>query len=177
MQHFYQMKILLKMKNMTYKRKIIKINFNSFKLKLTNKLYFLTESIMLNIYLIYTSSIETGDVDISKRIYTSFNKASEDIDLVIDEYITNRKSENNYQVINKEDFNIKKLNKDSTVKSGGYFFCKKKSNATIYKKIVTEGWWNGTKIEKIGKIGILSEINIPVDDKLLRFINVMMKNS
>ena len=126
---------------------------------------------MLNIYLIYVSSIETGDVNVSKRVYTSFGKAKDDIDGMIKQYVTDRKSENNYRIVNKSEFDVKKLNKDSSMSIGGYFFCKKNSSSWIYKKVVVEGRiWCGSKLEKVGKISILSEINIPVDKKLLRLI-------
>jgi len=132
---------------------------------------------MLNIYLIYVSSLETGDVDVSKRVYTNHGKAVEDIDIMIDQYVTDRKSDNNYKVFNKEDFDVKKINKDSTLGIGSYIFCRKKSTVWIYKKVVGDGRiWSGTKLEKVGKIGILSEVNIPVDKKLLRLIKFVQED-
>lgn len=126
---------------------------------------------MLNIHLIYVSSLETGDVEISRKIHTSFIGAVEDIDNVIQKYITDKKLENNFKILSKEEFDNKKLIKDTSLLAGGYCFRKKKSSVNIYKKIVIEGkLWNGYKIEKIGKMGIISDISIPVDNKLLQFV-------
>ena len=132
---------------------------------------------MLNIYLLYVSSLETGDVDVSQKVYTSFSKAVDNIDTMIHDYVTERNSENNYQIISKRDFNERKINKDPSISLGSYCFCKKKSSAWIYKKTVVEGkLWNSSKLEKVGKIGILSEINIPIDSKLLRLIKFYQFN-
>ena len=133
---------------------------------------------MLNVYLTYVSSLETGDVNISKRVYTNHGKAIDDIDSMIEQYVKDIKSENAYKVVLKEDFDIKKLNKDSTVPIGGYVFERKKSSVAIYKKAVVEGRvWNGSKLEKVGKIGILPEINIPVDKKLMKLIEAIQDGS
>jgi len=96
--------------------------------------------------------------------------AVEDIDNVIQKYITDRKV-TSHQILSKEEFDSKKLIKDPTLLGGGYCFRKKKSSVNIYKKTVIEGKiWNGYKIDKVGKIGVLSEISIPIDDKLLPLI-------
>ena len=129
---------------------------------------------MLNVYLIYVSSLETGDVDISKCVYTSYGKAIEEIDNMIQQYVTDRKAEKAYRIVSKDEFDRKKLNKDSTISVGSYIFRKKKSSAWIYKKVTVEGRiWNGSKLEKVGKIGVLPEINIPVDKKLLKLIHII----
>lgn len=120
---------------------------------------------MLNVHLIYVSSLETGDVEISRKIYTSFVGAVEDIDNVIIKYAEDRKA--NYKIVSKEDFDRKKLIKEQV----SLIFRKKKSSINIFKKIVNEGRvWNDYKLEKVGKIGILSEISIPIDEKLLQLI-------
>lgn len=129
---------------------------------------------MINIYLNYVSSLETGDVDVSEKVYTSFSRAVEGLDHMIQEYVGSRNAEKSYVVYSKEDFNLKKINKSSSVPTGTYLFRKKKSSVGIYKKVVEEGrLWNGSRIEKIGKMGILSEINIPVDKKLMRLIKLI----
>jgi len=133
---------------------------------------------MLNVYLIYITSLETGDVDTSKRVYTSFGKAISDMDNVVQQYISDLKIEHTHRIILKDQFDLKKLNKDTTIPLGGYVFKKKKSNVCIYKKVVVEGKvWNGSKLEKVGKIGILPEVNIPVDNKLLNYLKTIITNT
>jgi hypothetical protein len=133
---------------------------------------------MLNVYLTYVSSLETGDVEISDKVYISHGKAVDDIESMIQQYVSNRKCESSYKIVSNEDFEIKKLNKDATVPIGGYVFRHKKGTVYIYKKVIVEGRvWNGTKIQKVGKIGVLPEINIPVDRKLLKLIEEVQENS
>ncbi len=133
---------------------------------------------MLNVYLIYVSSLETGDVEISRKVYTSHGKAIDDIESMIQQYVSNRKSENAYKIISKEDFDVKKLNRDPEIPIGGYVFKQKKSDVCIYKKVVVEGRvWNGSKLQKVGKMGILPEINIPIDRKLLKLIETIQENN
>ena len=132
---------------------------------------------MLNIYLIYISSRETSDVNVIDKIYTSFRKATNDIDNVIQKYIKERYVENSSVIISKKDFSLKKLNINKELLVGGYCFKKKKNSATIYKKVLFPGRvWNSTQIELVGKIGILSEINIPIDNKLMRIIKLAAEN-
>ena len=64
---------------------------------------------MLNIYLIYVSSLETGDVNISKKIYTSFGKSLDDIDTTVQKYIKERKLEKLSIILSKDDFSEKGL--------------------------------------------------------------------
>jgi hypothetical protein len=132
---------------------------------------------MLNIYLIYVSSKETGDVDVHEKVYTSFSKAANDIDKVIEQYVKARGKKEDSRVIDKRDFSIKDLNSDKTFPVGGYCFKKKRSSAIIYKKVVCEGrLWNSTKIEMVGKIGLLSEINIPVDRRLIKIVQLAQED-
>ena len=133
---------------------------------------------MLNIYLIYVSSLETGNTEIFKNSYTSFNKALSEIDLMIDQYVIDRKAEKSFRVFLKEDFDIKKISRDISIPIDCYCFEKDKSTVNVYKKILIEGrFWNGAKLIRIAKIGILPEINIPVDSKLLRLINAVSEIS
>lgn len=127
---------------------------------------------MLNIYLIYISSIETGDVTIYPKVYSNFGRATNDIDLVIKSYVENKQLTDNYVIIPKDNFDEKKIRKESNTGEGYYYFKKMKSSVSIYKKEIIEGrLWNGSKLVKVGKIGISTEINIPVDDKLIRLVN------
>ena len=129
---------------------------------------------MLSLYLHYVSSMETGDVEVYKKVYTSFNKAIEDLDETILSYVSDRKAEKNYRIVGKDEFDLRKLKYDNTLPVGSYCFKKKKSSAWIYKKTVLEGRiWNGAKMDKIGKIGVLQEINVPVDTKLINLIRTI----
>jgi len=133
---------------------------------------------MLSVYLIYASSIETGDVNVFKNVYRSFTKATEDIDNMINKYIKDRNAEKISRIIPKEDFSLSVLNNDKTFLIGGYCFKKKKSSAVIYKKTLVEGrLWNSSKMILVGKIGLLSEINIPVNEKLIRLLNLISEDS
>ena len=126
---------------------------------------------MLNVYLVYVSSV-TGDVEVLKTVYTSFNKASEDLNTIIDQYIGNHKI-TSFRVFDKDIFDSKIIGKDTSIPVETYCFAKKTSEVLIYKKVVLEGrLWNGAKLDMRGKIGI-SEINIPVDQKLLRLIQTL----
>ena len=127
---------------------------------------------MLNVYLNYVSSLETGDVNVSKQIYTSHGKAAAGIDTMIQQYVSDKKIENYYRIINKENFDSKKISKDNTISNEEYIFKLNISSACIYKKILIEGrlWNGGFKLEKIGKIGVLPEINIPIDNKLIKLV-------
>ena len=125
---------------------------------------------MLNIYLINVSSLETGDVDIYEKVFTSFGSATKEIDTVIQKYISDKKIEKISKIYTKDDFSLKDINKDSTFPVGGYCFKKKKSSVLIYKKMVVEGkLWNGSKVDKVGKI-VINEINIPVTKKLIKLV-------
>lgn len=127
---------------------------------------------MLNIYMIYISTLETGDVDILPTVYTSFSQASNSIDGIINNYMTNIKV-NSYKILHKGVFDIKLLNKDEML-PGTYYFKKKTSGCWIYKKVLVEGrFWNGSKLVKVGKIGISSEINIPFDTKMVRLLETV----
>ena len=120
----------------------------------------------MNIYLICVASLETGDVDIFKNVYSSFGDAIKNIEEVIKEYLNDRNFDKSYKIVQKDDFNLKLLNKDSTLKVGSYCFKKKKSSVCIYKKVVVTGTlWNGEKFIKVGKISVLPEININYDNK------------
>jgi len=131
---------------------------------------------MLNIYLIYVSSTDIGDIDVVKKVYTSFGKATADIDNVIKQYTKERGVENLSRIVCKKDFSLKELNKDKTFPVGGYCFKKKRSSVTIYKKVLCEGrLWNSTEIELVGKIGLLPEINIPVDKRLIKIFQLALE--
>ncbi len=135
------------------------------------KLYDYIET-MLNIYLIYVSSLETGDVNIIDRVFTNFSKAVDNLDYTMEKYIKDRNAEKTSRIVLKDKFSEKDLRKDSTFIVDSYCFKKKKSSVWIYKKVIDEGrLWNAHKIERIGKIGILSEIHIPIDKKLLRLFD------
>jgi len=127
---------------------------------------------MLNVYVNYVLSLETGDVILFPKVYTSFRNASEDLDNTIGEY-TKEKKVDKYTIVSKDDFNPKLMKTDGN-NPGHYYFKKKISNAWIYKKVLVEGrLWNGSKLEKIGKIGVLPEINIPIDFKLVKLVNAV----
>ncbi len=123
---------------------------------------------MLNVYLVYVSSV-TGDVEVLKTVYTSFNKASEDLNTIVDQYVSDHKI-TSFRVFDKDTFDVKNISKDTAIPLETYCFAMKTSEVLIYKKVVLEGrLWNGAKLDMRGKIGI-SEINIPADQKLLRLI-------
>jgi hypothetical protein len=130
---------------------------------------------MLNVYVNYVLSLETGDVTIFPKVYTSFRNASEDLNNTIGEYMKEKKVDT-FTIVSKDDFNPKVIKNDGT-NPGHYYFKKKTSNAWIYKKVLVEGrLWNGNKLEKIGKIGVLPEINIPIDSTMVRLVNAVGKN-
>lgn len=130
---------------------------------------------MLNIYLVYVSSVE-GDVEMLRNVYTSFNKATEELNKIIDQYIADKKI-TSFRVYDKDSFDIKRISRDVSIPVNTYCFEMGKSTALIYKKNLIEGWMrNGAKLDLVGKIGITGEINIPVDQKLLRLIQAIQED-
>lgn len=115
---------------------------------------------MLNIYCIYFSSVKTGDVELYDEYFASFKDACKNINDAIEYYVKENGKEKSYIVMSKDEFDEKKINKDSDIKVGFLIFKKKNSNAVIYSKSVVEGrLWNGSKVKMIGKIGV-KEITI-----------------
>lgn len=117
---------------------------------------------MLNLYVIYISSMESGDVVTYDQLYNSHGKAQNGIDKAIQQYAQDRKS--SFVIKLKDEFDTKELVKDDSISVGTYCFKRKQSSACIYQKVLVEGrLWNGSKLVKVGKIGILPEISIPAN--------------
>lgn len=118
---------------------------------------------MKNIYIIYISSLETGDTMLI-RSYPSFNIASKDINDVLDWYIKTNCIGYATRNINNKDFNEEHLKYDTTFKNG-YIFRIKKNSIYIYLKKTDVGWiTTGISFKRVGKIGI-EELDVSMSDK------------
>lgn len=108
---------------------------------------------MQNLYIIYKTSLDTGDCKLIKT-YSSFNNASNDLKSVINWDIENNYKGIKTKIISNEKC-VEEIIRNDLEVVNGVFFVQKRNSVIIYKKHTDLGWIrNNTLINKIGKIGI-----------------------
>lgn len=118
---------------------------------------------MQNLYIIYVTTIETGDSKLIKA-YSSFTDASKNLRSIIDWYISENCNNDKIKIISNDKSILDTIRNDKDF-INGYYFCIKKNSVIIYKKVTDLGWIRNNKtILKIGKIGI-DELCVQISDK------------